>query len=144
MNKKIETLQRILQLSEFVKFNGKDSENHHRLKTDLGKSSKRIIWLLKRNGPLNQRQISKELNISPQAISEAVKKLETANFIIKERINKNETQIKLTDLGEQHALIIKERIQKHADSLLSEFEDEELQVVIDFINKIINKEKKDV
>lgn len=145
MNNKLEVFQRILQLSEYVKISFKDdSMKHHQLKHDLGKSNKRIICLLKRKGSLNQRQMSKELNISPQAISEAVKKLETMNFITKDIVSKNETKIKLSVFGKEHAELIEEMMQKHADTLLDDFNDEEIQLMINFINKIIYKEKKDV
>lgn len=146
MDKKLETLQRIFQLNEFVKLSADEdkAKHHHRLKIDLGKSSKRILWLLKRNGPLNQRSISKELNISPQAISEAVKKLECENLIIKDISNKNETIISLSELGNERSEVIKELIQNHANTLFDDFDENELQQVINFINKLINKENKDV
>ncbi|MFI3328952.1 MAG: winged helix-turn-helix transcriptional regulator [bacterium] len=144
--KKLEALQKILQLSEYVKLEIiKDKEkNHHPLKNNLSKSNNRIILLLERKGALNQRTISKCLSISPQAVSEAIKKLESENYIVKDNINKNETLILLTKEGLEHAILSKDIISNHANELLKDFNDEELQNVIDFSIKLLPKEENNV
>lgn len=146
MDTKLETLHKILKLNEFVKLSiEKDKkQNHHPLKNDLSKSSRRMLWVLRENGSLNQRTISKMLNVSPQAISESVKKLEANNLIIKDTSNKNETIIELTKEGLKQSNALKDSIQKHANILLSEFSDEELIPIIEFINKLINQEENNV
>ncbi len=140
--KKVDALQKIFQLSEYVKLSVKENsiKNHHRLKTDLSKSSKRILFLLTK-GPLNQRAIASNLNISPQAISEAVKKLEVEDLVIKEKLTKNETIIKLSPKGIEHSNHLHTIITEHSNSLLKNFSDDDLSYLIDMINKIINQEE---
>lgn len=146
MDKRLETLKKILQLSEFVKISiEKNKEKHHHpLKNDLSKSSRRLIFLLLNDGPLNQRTISKILNVSPQAISECVKKLEAENFIIKDTSNKNESIIKLTKFGIDEAEMLRCHIQSHSNELFENFNDQELDSMINFINKLINQEEDNV
>ncbi len=138
--KKVHTLQKIFQLNEYIKISvEKDKEkNHHPLKHDMSKSSKRIIWLLNNEGPLNQRTISKLLMISPQAISEAVKKLENEELIIKDTC-KIETIISLTEKGKKHSCDLRNVIKNHANQVLEGFTDDELDQFIYLINKLIQK-----
>ncbi len=145
MDTKTVTLQKILQLNEYIKLAViKDREQHHHpLKHDLTKSSRRILYTLNKNGDLNQRAISKMLNISPQAVSETIKKLEVDNLITKDT-TKKETIISLTEDGVKHALLVEQLISNHANKLFTDFNEDELQNVINFINKLINQEEDNV
>ncbi len=136
---KMKTLIKIFKLSEYVKLEGKKNhENyHHPLKNNLTKSHNRILGVLQRHGTLNQRTLSKHLNISPQAVSETIKKLECDNLIYKDDNGK----INLTKTGNDYAVDFNNRVTAHAEELLKDFTDEELQNVINFIDKLLPKEE---
>lgn len=141
--KRINTLLKLLHLSEYVKLAAKSNykKHHHPLKNEMSKSSKRILILL-RNGDLNQRAISKKLMISPQAVSETIKKLEIEEYIIKDT-SKKETIIKLSEKGKIEAISFLKVIQSHADEFLKDFSDEELDLLIKLINKLTKEDYND-
>lgn len=136
---KFNALHKILELTEYIKLEADKNRKHHQLKNHMIKSSRRILFQLSTNGPINQRTLAKQLTLSPQAISEAVKKLEVDSFITKDILT-NETVIKLTPKGEQKSMLIKEHIQKHSESLFESFNEEELELFIKLTNKIMKKE----
>ncbi len=140
---KFKSLHTILELSEFVKIETHNDIKHHPLKNDMNKSSRRILFILSTYGPMNQRALSRKLLVSPQAISESIKKLENDNIITKD-ILKNETVIKLTLEGESEAKLFKDVLQRHADRLFEGFTDEELDTYIKFANKLMKKENDNV
>lgn len=141
--KKFEALHRTLLLTDYIKLESCKIKQHHPLKNDMNKSSRRIMFQLNKNGPMNQRTMSKILSVSPQAISESVKKLEINNLIEKE-IFKNETLIKLTPQGIIKAEQFTEHFERHANELFEDFTDEELETFIRLSEKIMKKENENV
>ncbi|CEE01513.1 MULTISPECIES: MarR family transcriptional regulator [Bacillales] len=102
-----------------------------------------IVALLKENELMNNTTLAKELNISKPAVTKATKKL-LEKGIIKEKQNegnKKEIFYVLTEKGETMAAI-HEKLHKEAEeqylSLLDNFNKEQLETIILFLNTLTN------
>ncbi|MFI3253887.1 MAG: MarR family winged helix-turn-helix transcriptional regulator [Eubacteriales bacterium] len=93
----------------------------------LSPSGRRSLVLLAEKGTQNQRSLAHALDISPQAMSETIKKLLDHGCITKENgKQKNENFISLTPLGEDLAQLLVEMIQNHAEDFFQSFSEEDL------------------
>lgn len=99
--------------------------------------SQSLMCLLLKEGRLNQRTIAKSLNISSQAVSEMVKKLEVKEFIIKEQGDmNNENIISLTEKGKEKAEEDKKNIEELSDKIFGLFSEEDLESFYNMLEKI--------
>ena len=104
----------------------------------LPHSAKKLLTMLYDHEVLNQRTIAKKMNISSQAVSELVKKLIQKELIIKESgLQKNENLISLTPLGKKVAIKLNELIVNHAEMVLKELEDDEVEKLHELLNKLL-------
>lgn len=106
-------------------------------KLKINHTGKVLICSLLKNDGINQRNLASLLSISPQAISECIKKLEILALIEKKHgTQKNENLIFLTSTGRDFALKLREKIVVHADKVFSKFTDDELLQLYNLLNKI--------
>lgn len=99
--------------------------------------SESLMSLLLKEGRLNQRTIAKRLNISSQAVSEMVKKLELKEFIIKEQGDmNNENMISLTKKGEEKAEEVNENIRELSEKIFKLFSEEDVEKFYEMLEKI--------
>lgn len=100
-------------------------------------SSKKLLCILLQEGNLNQRNIANMMNVTAQAVSEMIKKLEAKELITKENgeIN-NENIISLTEKGREIAEHIDKQTKEYAEKLFRDFTDEECQILHDLMEKL--------
>lgn len=139
---------KLLSLSENLekppKFSAEKLEHGEYLEVlfnlNLSHSARKTLALLTREGPQNQRTMAQLLGISPQAVSEMVKKLLLVQCIRKEPgKQKNENLITLTELGQNLGLLLEEVIQYHANELFSPLSTEELEELDSILEKLLLK-----
>lgn len=141
---KTKTLSLLLDCNSL--FNNKKlpiDEKKHFPKYEFNHNQRKILGIIKNNDNINQRQLAKLINLTPQAISKGLKKLETDNFIIRSNGNqKNEKLITLTKKGRQVASHLEKIIHHHADDIFIGFSDEEIEQFNFFLQKIIENQNK--
>lgn len=104
----------------------------------LSHAARRSLVLLQQEGKQNQRTLAKSLDISPQAVSELVKKLLHHGCIIKEQgSQKNENLLSLSELGENYALHLKIAIEIHSEDFFKSFTEEDLQQFESLLDKLL-------
>lgn len=103
----------------------------------LSPTSKNVLILLLSLGSMNQRTIAKSVDVSSQAVSETIKKLEQNECITKSlgAVN-NENIISLTSKGTELAKTLKGRLEKHANYVFENFSDSDLQTLFELLDKI--------
>lgn len=110
------------------------------MELNLSHSGRKTLALLRREGPQNQRSMAQLLGISPQAVSEMLKKLLQTQCITKEQgKQKNENLISLTELGENMGNLLEEIIQLHAKDFFSPLEQDELSQLHHILDKLLEK-----
>lgn len=149
--KQVESLAKLHHLSELMQ---EEKSNLHRVISDSTKlkdfhslgiphSGKKALTVLLKEGALNQRTLAQMLSISPQAVSELVKKLEANGFVTKTNgKQKNENMISLTPLGKEISDMLKEIITNHAKQVFTEFTEEEVLLFGQFLDKLLLQQKK--
>lgn len=100
-------------------------------------TSKNILILLLSLGSMNQRAIAKSVDVSSQAVSETIKKLEQNDCITKTlgAVN-NENIISLTEKGVELAKTLKIRLERHADVVFEDFSDSDLETLSRLLEKM--------
>lgn len=103
----------------------------------LHPSGKKLLCILLQEEKLNQRNIAGMMNISAQAVSDLVKKMEHREFILKEQgeIN-NENMISLTEKGREVAQQADAEIKEHAEKLFQGFSEEEMETLQELVEKL--------
>lgn len=149
-SEKQELLMEFLQISEVLKsgkkHHGKRKKTEKIEKTEdikkgrnkkMSFSTRTTLWLLLKNGSLNQRNIAKIMNVSAQAVSEIIKKLLEQQLINKDNgeIN-NENIITLTNEGEIVANRINKRMNKLSEHIFQDFSEEEMETFNLLLSKI--------
>ncbi|MFI3324956.1 MAG: MarR family transcriptional regulator [Clostridia bacterium] len=106
-------------------------------KYKLPPSGCNMLVTLMENGSLNQRAIANIMNISSQAVSETIKKLETKELIVKENgTHNNEKIITLTETGANVAQKLDEGVKKHAKIIFENFSNEEIDTLYNLLDKL--------
>lgn len=130
---KSEVMGKFLRLTEFLsteshkQLKAEHDELHTLRKLQLSHSGRRCLVILWRDGKQNQRNLAKALEISPQAVSEIVKKLQEKGCVLKEQgLQKNENLISLTETGAVYGALLEKIIQIHGEEFLSPLSEEEL------------------
>lgn len=78
------------------------------------------------------------MRISPQAVSENIKKLEKLGIIIKEPgLQKNENYIYLTGQGIELSKIFQDDIDRHVAAVFQDFSDLELEQLERLLDKLV-------
>ncbi len=95
------------------------------------------LCLLAEKGSLNQRTIAKSLNVTGQAVSDLVKKLEGREMIAKEAgEHNNENIITLTEKGKEKATEVSQKMETMATELFATFSQEELDILDRLLEKL--------
>lgn len=131
-------LAKLFKVNEALRTQIKYKEkNSSQKEIRINHTSKEILRSLLNNNNINQRNLAGLLDVSPQAISESIKKLESLDLVIKVNGNqKNENLISLTEVGEQRAIKLNDKINKHSNEVLKYFTDEELTQFYNLLEKI--------
>ncbi|MFI3128619.1 MAG: MarR family winged helix-turn-helix transcriptional regulator [Bacillota bacterium] len=103
----------------------------------LSPTSKNILILLLSFESMNQRTIAKSVDVSSQAVSETIKKLEQSECITKTigAVN-NENIISLTKKGVELAKTLKVRLERHADVVFENFTNSDLETLSRLLEKM--------
>ena len=103
----------------------------------------RILMILDKNGELpSQKELSRRLSITPAAVTGALKKLIKEGYIEKTIGSDNRfNEIKITELGKETVKKSKACFDIIDRSLFNNFTDEELELYVAFLDKIINNIK---
>lgn len=144
----IKVLEKLHRISELISEKDKEAHPWEQLpdpilaekleKLHLSHSGRKLLVVLKKEGSCNQRNLALKLGISPQAVSETVKKLEFHGCIQKTNGNqKNENLISLTTLGDEFAQFLKQIIYDHANMVFSSFSQEEVSLLGDLLEKLL-------
>lgn len=129
---KQEVLHKLFKVSHSIKrmkeYNGHNKKHH---------SNAMIFRNLLENENINQSNMSKMLNITPQATSEMLKKLEADGMIKRVSGNqKNENLISLTEKGKNQAEEMHNRIVEDANRIFGNLTDEELESFYNILMKL--------
>ncbi len=104
----------------------------------MSSSARQMLCYLTNNPITNQRTIAKQLNISAQAVSETIKKLQQGGYITKTcGAQNNENIIGLTPKGEEVASKLNSRIRSHAEDVFEQFNEAELEQLDALLSKLI-------
>ncbi len=119
-----------------MKENMTDEERMKRRNHKMSSATKNILCHLLNSEDINQQTLAKTMNISPQATSEIIKRLEGRELIIKTSGEyKNENIINLTEEGREVANHVDKKIKEDAKNIFKDFNEEEL----DLFSKLILK-----
>ena len=103
----------------------------------LSLNSKNTLRILLESNEINQRTLAKKLNVTSQAMSEIVKKLEQLDYI-ERRNNKinNENIISITKNGKLRAQMFTQGLQIVCDKIFKEMTDEDREKLLDLLEKM--------
>ncbi|MFI3209625.1 MAG: MarR family transcriptional regulator [Peptostreptococcaceae bacterium] len=119
-----------------MKENMTGEEKVQRRNHKMSSATKNILCYLLTNEDINQQTLAKIMNISPQATSEIIKRLEGKGLILKTSGEyKNENIINLTEEGREVADHVDKKIKEDAKNIFKDFTEEEL----DLLSKLIEK-----
>lgn len=119
------------------------TENRKNHRNKMSPVAQNTLCLLLKEGSMNQRTIAKNSNVTGQAVSEVVKKLEARELIVREQgeLN-NENIISLTEKGREKAMELQKKISITAKGLLQDFSIEEQIQLFSLLEKIEKNQKK--
>lgn len=106
-----------------------------------------LIELIANNDKVNNKFLADKLNVSNPAVTKSMKKLLSKNLVIEQTNNENKREIhyKLTKKGEQFSYIhdtLHKQAVKRYEEVLKVFDEDELEVIIKFLNRSIQALKK--
>ncbi len=133
---KQQQLMKMVEVLEMIRPDGKRREKEKRGHR-IHPSAKRLLCILLHEESINQRNIANRINLTPQAVSEILKKLEGRELIRKQdgEIN-NENIVYLTEKGDEIAKGIEVEMQKYAEQIFLDFTEEELQELEHLLDKL--------
>lgn len=103
----------------------------------LSPAAKDMFSILLAEGSLNQRSVAKRTGISPQGVSDMIKKLELKGVLNEEHGAKyNENILTLTEEGKKIAIKIEEHKQQVAEDMFNGFTDEEIDIFYTLLQKV--------
>ncbi|RIN38777.1 MarR family winged helix-turn-helix transcriptional regulator [Staphylococcus succinus] len=117
-------------------------------KIDLSLTQFHIIEIIDKKEKVNNKLLVQDLKISAPAISKSMRKLLDLNLVEETYLeeNRKEKYYKLTSKGSVFANVHEElhkRTTNKYNEILNDFEEEELEVVIKFLNKVTKSLKED-
>ncbi|HDC5421350.1 TPA: MarR family transcriptional regulator [Staphylococcus aureus] len=107
-----------------------------------------IIELIDNNDKVNNKFLSEMLNVSKPAITKSIKKLLAKDLVVESHneFNKREVNCSLTQKGKKLSYIhdeLHEKSVKKYEEVLKVFDDDEMAVIIEFLNRSIEELKKE-
>lgn len=116
-----------------------ERKKHH---NKMSFPSQNALCLLLKEGSLNQRSIAKQVQVTGQAISELMKKLESRELVLRTQGEQNnENIITLTPKGEEKARELEEKREKTAEILFRDFTKEEMESFLFLLNKVCQNQR---
>lgn len=114
-----------------------DDPNSEFVKMNLPHSARKILHVLYLRGNLNQRTIAGRMNVSSQAVSEVISKLELNGLVSKSiGAQNNENIISITEKGKDLALKHDIYIRANADRVFTNFTDDEVDTFYELLSKM--------
>lgn len=114
-----------------------DREKDHRKHHKLSPVAENALFLLYREGSMNQRTIAQRSNVTGQAVSELMKKFEEHGLIVRESGDlNNENIVSLTAKGLESGENCENKICKLADRLFQNFTEEDLETLSNLLDKM--------
>ncbi|HDB1837088.1 TPA: MarR family transcriptional regulator [Staphylococcus aureus] len=116
---------------------------------DLSLTQFHIIELIDNNDKVNNKFLSEMLNVSKPAITKSIKKLLAKDLVVESHneFNKREVNYSLTQKGKKLSYIhdeLHEKSVKKYEEVLKVFDDDdEMAVIIEFLNRSIEELKKE-
>lgn len=106
-----------------------------------GQSQNRILSLLRRNGPMTQKQLLQEMRIQAGSLSELVSKVENAGYINKTRSaeDKRVCTLTITEAGIKRAEEFGDEQRILTEHLLSPLTEEQKLSILENLNLLIDK-----
>ncbi|PTY52568.1 HxlR family transcriptional regulator [Staphylococcus aureus] len=107
-----------------------------------------MIELIDNNDKVNNKFLSEMLNVSKPAITKSIKKLLAKDLVVESHneFNKREVNYSLTQKGKKLSYIhdeLHEKSVKKYEEVLKVFDDDEMAVIIEFLNRSIEELKKE-
>lgn len=93
----------------------------------LNMSQNRILLMLKREGPLKQKDLLERMNIKPGSLSEIISKIEAGGYVVRRQCSndKRSLELILTDAGIERAEIFAKEQRDMAKELFADLSQEE-------------------
>lgn len=114
-----------------------DEEKTKKRREKLSPLAQSTLCLLRDEGSMNQRAIAKANQVTGQAVSDLMKKLEGKELISRKQGNiNNETIISLTEKGEAKADEVKLRLLALAEKYFTNFSEEEMSTLFLLLEKM--------
>ena len=98
------------------------------------------------DGKITISELAKKTRVLPSAISRTLKRLEEKGYV-ERTVNKNDrrnTYVEITDRGREVAQKVREIMRDYGEAVLSKFDEEELSMLISYLNNIYDIAKKEI
>ena len=98
------------------------------------------------DGKITISELAKKTRVLPSAISRTLKRLEEKGYV-ERTVNKNDrrnTYVEITDRGREVAQEVREIMRDYGEAVLSKFDEEELSMLISYLNNIYDIAKKEI
>lgn len=99
-----------------------------------------------KDGKITISELAKKTRVLPSAISRTLKRLEEKGYV-ERTVNKNDrrnTYVEITDRGREVAQEVREIMRDYGEAVLSKFDEEELSMLISYLNNIYDIAKKEI
>ena len=107
----------------------------------LNMSQNRILLILRREGPMKQRELMEKMNIQAGSLSEIIAKVEASGCIERTRCegDKRNFELTLTDSGRERADVFEHERDEMARELFSVLGDEQKAQLNDLLSVLLDK-----
>ncbi len=98
------------------------------------------------DGKITISELAKKTMVLPSAISRTLKRLEEKGYV-ERTVNKNDrrnTYAEITDRGREVAQEVREIMRDYGEAVLSKLDEEELSMLISYLNNIYDIAKKEI
>lgn len=98
------------------------------------------------DGNITISELAKKTRVLSSAISRTLKRLEEKGYV-ERTVNKNDrrnTYVEITDRGREVAQEVREIMRDYGEAVLSKFDEEELSMLISYLNNIYDIAKKEI
>ena len=98
------------------------------------------------DGKITISELAKKTRVLPSAISRTLNRLEEKGYV-ERTVNKNDrrnTYVEITDRGREVAQEVREIMRDYGEAVLSKFDEEELSMLISYLNNIYDIAKKEI
>ena len=98
------------------------------------------------DGKITISELAKKTRVLPSAISRTLKRHEEKGYV-ERTVNKNDrrnTYVEITDRGREVAQEVREIMRDYGEAVLSKFDEEELSMLISYLNNIYDIAKKEI